>query len=138
MDQWPGCEVERRRVLRYLQEKKVSNPVVLSGDIHTNWANDLSPAPDQEGNPVATEFVGTSISSGGDGPQAPKDLDKLLADNPMVKFHNTERGYLTCTVDAKEWRTDFRTLPYVTRPGAPVNTRATMVVESGRAGAKKA
>ncbi|NJN47937.1 MAG: penicillin-binding protein 2 [Candidatus Competibacteraceae bacterium] len=34
------------------------------------------------------------------------------------------------------WRTDFRTVPYVRRPGAPLNTRASFVVESGRAGAK--
>ncbi|MEV0695356.1 hypothetical protein [Streptomyces sp. NPDC050388] len=32
------------------------------------------------------------------------------------------------------WTTDFRVVPYVTRPGAPVSTRATYVVENGRPG----
>jgi alkaline phosphatase D len=139
MDQWPGYEVERRRVLRFLHDRKIANPVVLAGDIHTNWANNLiADFDDLDSRTVATEFVGTSISSGGDGLAVPKDLDKLLAENPFVRFHNAERGYLRCDVDAKVWRTDFRTVPYVVRPGAPVATRASFVVESGRAGATRA
>jgi alkaline phosphatase D len=49
-----------------------------------------------------------------------------------VKFHNAERGYVRCEVTPRQWRTDFRTVAYVTRPGAPLQTRATFVVESGR------
>jgi alkaline phosphatase D len=139
MDQWPGYEVDRRRVLKFLHERKVANPVVLTGDIHTNWANDLIADFDElGGRVVASEFVGGSISSGGDGPRAPKDLDKLLADNPFVKFHNTERGYVSCEVTAKTWRSDYRTVEYISRPGAPLNTRASFVVEDGQAGPKPA
>jgi alkaline phosphatase D len=87
---------------------------------------------------VASEFVGTSISSGGDGVAVPKDLDKLYADNPFVKFHNAERGYLMCEVTPTLWRTDYRTVPYVAKAGAPLNTRATFVVESGMPGTRKA
>lgn len=139
MDQWPGYEAERRLLLKTLAERKISNPVVLAGDIHTNWANDLIADFDDLGSRVvASEFVGTSICSGGDGQPAPKDLDKLLADNPFVRFHNTQRGYVLCTVAPGEWRTDFRTLPYVTKPGAPLQTPASFVVESGRPGPRKA
>ena len=139
MDQWPGYEAERRALLKTFHQRKISNPVVLAGDIHTNWANDLiADFDDLNGRVVATEFVGTSISSGGDGAEAPKDLDKLLADNPFVRFHNTERGYVLCELGAKEWRTSFRTLPFVTKPGAPVRTRAAFVVEAGRPGAQRA
>jgi len=139
MDQWPGYEVERRRVLQFLHERKVANPVVLSGDIHTNWANDLiADFAGLNSATVASEFVGTSISSGGDGVAVPKDLDKLYADNPFVKFHNAERGYLMCEVTPTLWRTDYRTVPYVAKAGAPLNTRATFVVESGMPGTRKA
>jgi alkaline phosphatase D len=139
MDQWPGYEFERRALLRFLQERKVSNPVVLAGDIHTNWANDLVADFDGlGGRVVASEFVGTSISSGGDGTAAPKDLDRLLADNPFVRFHNAERGYVTCDVTPKLWRTQFRTLSYVLRPGSPIQTRAAFVVEPGRPGPRRA
>jgi alkaline phosphatase D len=137
MDQWPGYEAERRRVLKVLHERKIANPIALAGDIHTNWANDLIGDFDDLGSKtVATEFVGTSISSGGDGLPAPKDLDKLLADNPFVRFHNTERGYVVCEAGPKEWRTDFRTLAVVTKPGAALKTPASFVVEAGRPGAQ--
>ncbi|MBI3857226.1 MAG: alkaline phosphatase D family protein [Planctomycetes bacterium] len=139
MDQWPGYEFERRRLLKFLHERKIPNAVALSGDIHTNWANDLVADFDDLGSRiVATEFVGTSISSGGDGASRPKDLDLLLSDNPFVRFHNAERGYLKCELDAKTWRTDYRTVPFVLKPGAPLNTRASFVVEAGSPGLKPA
>jgi alkaline phosphatase D len=135
MDQWPGYEAERRRLITFLHDRKVPNVVALSGDIHTNWANDLIADFDDLGSRVvASEFVGTSISSGGDGLAAPKDLDRLLADNPFVRFHNAERGYLRCEIDSKAWRTDYRIVPFVVKPGAPVLTRASFVVEAGRPG----
>ena len=134
MDQWPGYEMERRAVLKYLHERKVANPVAFAGDIHSNWANELiADFDDLESKCVATEFVGTSISSGGDGAAVPKGHAELLKENPFVKFQNAERGYVTCEVTASEWRTDFKTGEYVSRPGATLNVRASFVVESGRA-----
>ena len=139
MDQWPGYEAERRQLLKYFAAKRAQNPVVIAGDIHTNWANELGPDYDDlRGAVVATEFVGTSLSSGGNGVAAPKDLDKLHSENPSVKFHNAERGYVSCTVTPKQWRSDFRTVEYVTRPGAPINTRASFIVEDGRPGLQRA
>jgi len=133
MDQWPGYEFERRRVLRHFLDRRVKNPVVLTGDIHTNWANELVVDFDGlDGRSVAVEFVGTAISSGGDGTAEPRNLEATLAENPFVKFHNAERGYVRCEVTPERWTTDYRTVPYVTRPGAPINTRATFTVESGR------
>jgi alkaline phosphatase D len=134
MDQWPGYEFERRRVLRHFHEARVSNPVVLTGDIHTNWANELDLHSDAPGRkPVGVEFVGTSITSGGDGIEKPAYLAELLAENPFVKFHNAERGYVLCDVSHDRWQAEFRTVPYVSRPAAPVNVRARFVVEPGRA-----
>jgi len=138
MDQWAGYEVGRRRLLRFLADAKISNPVVLTGDIHTNWVNDLRVNfDDQKTPPVGTEFVGTSITSGGDGGQTRKDTAGVLADNPFVKFYNAERGYVRCELTSQQWKTSFRVVPYVTRPGASCTTRATFVVENGRPGAHK-
>ena len=131
MDQWPGYEMERRALLDFFRDRKVSNPVVLTGDIHTNWANELYPGQDLVGNPVAAEFVGTSISSGGNGRQAPEKLDQLLSENPFVKFHNAERGYVSCEITPGAWKSHYRTVEYVTRPGAPLRTRATFALENG-------
>lgn len=139
MDQWPGYEFERRRVLKHFHDQQIKNPVVLTGDIHKNWANELIADFDQlDSKVVGTEFVGTSISSSGDGSEQPNGHDQILAENPFVKFFNGERGYVRCELTPETWRTDYRTVPYVTRPGAPIKTRASFVVESGRPGLNRA
>jgi alkaline phosphatase D len=139
MDQWPGYEIDRRKVLKFLGERKISNPVVLAGDIHSNWANELLTDFDNlESKSVATEFVGTSISSSGDGTNNPKNLEQTYSENPFVKFHNAERGYVRCEINAKEWRTDYKTVEFVSKKDAPLNTRRSFVVESGHAKLQKA
>lgn len=138
MDQWSGYDVARNRLIGFLNDRKVPNPVVLTGDIHKNYVNDLLLDFDEpESNPVATEFVATSISSSGDGSQKAAYTDKMLAENPFVKFHNGERGYVSCTVTPDEWRSDYRVVEYVSRRGAPLITRASFAVEHGQPGAKR-
>lgn len=132
MDKWTGYEFERRRLIRRFRDRPIKNPVVLSGDIHCNWANELVPDFDRpDAGPVAVEFVGTSISSGGNGAETRKNTASILAENPFVKFFNDERGYLFTELTPDTCRTDYRTVPYVTRRGAPLHTRASFVVESG-------
>ncbi|WP_164100420.1 alkaline phosphatase D family protein [Candidatus Laterigemmans baculatus] len=139
MDQWAGYELPRRRLLSYLAEQRISNPVVLTGDIHSNWVNDLKLDFDDANAPtVATEFVGTSITSGGDGRDQAPETPQLLDENPFVKFYNAQRGYVRCTVTPDAWTSDFQIVPYVTRPGAPLETRATFEVQAGRPGAEQA
>ncbi len=134
MDKWSGYEFERRRMLRHFRDRRVANPVVITGDIHCNWANELATDFDTpEAPPVGVEFVGTSITSGGDGGDHGKySSPEMLAENPAVKYFNNERGYVRCEVTPGQWRTDYRTVPYVSRPGAPLQTRASFQVESGR------
>jgi len=137
MDQWPGYAYERGQLLTFLQERRVSNPVVLTGDIHSNWVNDLRVDDRKPELPVvATEFVGTSISSGGNGTRQPKNLKELLEENPCVRFYNAQRGYVRCTVTPTAWRSDFQVVEEVTKPGAPIVTRASFVVEAGKPGAR--
>jgi alkaline phosphatase D len=139
MDQWSGYDVARKRLLSFLADRKVSNPVVLTGDIHSNWVNDLKLDFDRPEEPtVATEFVGTSISSSGNGADKPNGHSEVLAENPFVRFYNAERGYVSCTITPREWRSDYQVVEEVTRPGAPLVTRASFVVENGRPGAKQA
>jgi alkaline phosphatase D len=133
MDKWSAYEFERRRFLKHLHDARVANPVVITGDVHHNSANELIADFDRlDSRSVATEFVGTSIASGGDGEDQPERLKTLLSENPFVKFQNYQRGYVRCEVTPKSWRTDFRTIPFITKPNAPITTRATFVVESGR------
>ncbi|MBL8829060.1 MAG: alkaline phosphatase D family protein, partial [Planctomycetaceae bacterium] len=135
MDQWPGYEANRQRVLRYFAEHPGKNPIAIAGDIHCNWANNLQVNADDEHSPVvATEFVGTSISSGGNGAEQRKDTPEVLKENPFVKFFNDERGYVLCNITPQHWTTHYRTVPFVDKPHAPLNTRASFLVEAGRPG----
>jgi alkaline phosphatase D len=136
MDQWPGYEVNRRRLLAFFEEAAVRNPVVITGDIHSNCANDLT-LPDG-GATVATEYVGTSISSGGNGSPRSDYARAMLSENPFVKFYNAQRGYVRCTLSPELWQTDFQVVERVTTPGAPLVTRAQFVTESGRPGVQSA
>ncbi len=136
MDQWAGYEVARKRLLNFLGTRKITNPVVLTGDIHSNWVNDLKVDFDRDDDPVvATEFVGTSISSGGNGSRDLEPVEKMLAANPFTRFYNRERGYVSCTVTPTQWQSDYQVVEYIDRPGAPLITRSAFVVESGRPGA---
>jgi alkaline phosphatase D len=139
MDQWSGYEEARKRVLKALAERRTLNPVVLTGDIHSNWVCDLKAdfsRPDSD--IVGTEFVGTSITSGGDGADMVPAVEKYLPENPHVKFYNSQRGYVSCTVTPKQWQSEYRVLSHVSRPGSPISTRAKFVVENGRPGAQRA
>jgi alkaline phosphatase D len=139
MDQWPGYAHERIQLVKFLAERRVRNPVVLTGDIHSNWVNDLRADDRQHDSPVvATEFVGTSISTGGNGYDKARNQDRLLADNPGVKFHNAQRGYVRCTISPRVWRSDYQLLEQVTQPGAIAMTKASFVIEAGKPGATRA
>jgi len=139
MDQWSGYEMERRAVLRAFEDLKVSNPVVLTGDIHSHWANDLSPDPLRPDGPAtASEFVCSSITSKGNGTDHPKGQEAMLTENPFVKFQSDQRGYVSCVIDGKSWTSHFRNVEIVTEKGAPVKTPASYVVENGKAGVVRA
>lgn len=142
MDQWSGYDIGRRRLLDFLATRQVPNPIVLTGDIHSNWCNDLLvDFDDRSARPVAVEFVGTSITSSGDGdtsPERAKLVDAVKAENPFVKFQNSLRGYVECAVSPGEWRSDYQVVEYVTRPGAPLVTKASFAVQAGVPGVQAA
>jgi alkaline phosphatase D len=117
----------------------VRNLVVITGDRHQNYAWDLKRDYADPSSPtVATEFVGTSITSGGDGADMNDDGVKFMAANPHMKFFNAQRGYVRVNVNRDRWQSDFRVLPFVQQPGAPVATRASFVVEDRVPGVQEA
>lgn len=139
MDQWPGYEMERREIIQHIGANPASNPVVLTGDIHANYVNDLQVnSADPKSPVVATEFVGTSISSGGDGPKTPKNISEFYAENPFVKLHDIQRGYVSCEVTPTQWKSHFRIIETVRKPTSPMTTLRSFVVEAGKPGAQEA
>lgn len=138
-DPWDGYIANRNRVLGGARAAGVENLVVITGDRHQNYASNLLLDYDDPGSPVVgTEFVGTSITSGGNGSDMTAGGRTVLEANDHVKFFNNQRGYVRVRLDRDQWASDFRVIPYVDRPGAPVSTRATWAVESGRPGVQLA
>jgi alkaline phosphatase D len=136
MDKWDGYVAPRNRLMRFLHEARPSNPLVVTGDIHSNWVADLKTDYDEPVSAVVgTEIVGTSITSGGDGNDNPF---ASAAANPHIKFFSARRGYVKVTLTPDRCTADFRQVPFVSRRGAPIETRASFVVENGRPGAQPA
>jgi alkaline phosphatase D len=125
MDAWDGYTASRQRIFDGLVQRKVPGVFVIAGDTHTNYADDLKLNFDDESSPtIGVEFVGTSISSGGDGEDTNPDRAVDLAANPHIKLANEQRGYVTCELDRNQVRADFKVLPYISRPDAPIGVRA--------------
>ena len=62
-DKWDGYPEARGRITRFLRDAKPRNPVVLSGDVHAAMVNDVTVDNTPDGEVVATELLGSSISS---------------------------------------------------------------------------
>ena len=136
MDKWDGYVAARERLLRSFREM-ASHPVVVTGDVHSSWVADLkADFADASSPTLATEFTGTSMSSGGDGSEG--SVERIQALNPHVKFYNGRRGYVRVTMTPDACRADYRLLPFVSKPGAPIETRASFVVEHARKGVQRA
>ena len=139
MDQWPGYEVSRRRLLQFFHDRKIPNPVVLTGDINLNWVNDLQLNFEDPSSPlVGTELVGTAMTSGGNGGNVILEYERAAMQNDFVRWYNSNRGYVTCDLTPQAWTTHFRTTPFVDKPDSPIETKASFVIESGKPGAKQA
>ena len=134
MDQWSGYPAALDRLSGAIAAHARHRAIAITGDIHSNWVNELRARYDRPEAPViGAEFVGTSISSGGDGRDAsPGWNDDTRAENPHALWHNARRGYVICDFTPSEVRTHYRVVPFVTKPGAPVQTASSWRVQAGR------
>ncbi|MFB3168382.1 alkaline phosphatase [Neobacillus sp. 179-C4.2 HS] len=138
MDSWDGYPAARQRITDFVAGNNINNVIVLTGDVHASWASNLTTDYNKPESPIfGAEFVGTSITSGGDGSDWRADTAKSLADNPHIKFFNNYRGYVRCRVTPEQWRADYRVVPFVTEQGADISTRASFVFEKDQQGLKE-
>jgi alkaline phosphatase D len=132
MDQWDGYVAARQRITNFLEQRRPSNPIVISGDIHSSWAHNIKTSyADPSSATVGVEFVGTSISS--DFPVAlVAPVAAALPDNPhTVFFDGFHRGYVRCTVTPGSWSTEFRAVPTILDERAEAFTLASFAVLDG-------
>jgi alkaline phosphatase D len=114
-DPWDGYEAARQRVYQTIVDNGITDVVVLTGDIHTSWANELTPNPVDAAvydpatgdGAVAVEFVTPGITS----PGLPVDqatIDLLLGINQHVKWVELDhRGYMTIDVTSERVHCDW-------------------------------
>ena len=104
--------------------------MVSTGDAHIH-AVGVVPMRDDEldGPAAATEFLATSISSGGDGsPNLDEKGRRLVADNPHIDLLNQQRGYQTFDITPTEWRTAVKVMDKVQSKGGRLSTLARYAV----------
>ncbi|SNT26921.1 alkaline phosphatase D [Noviherbaspirillum humi] len=133
-DGWDGYPAARQRLFESMRRHQPSNPVMLSGDVHTFYAAELRPdfnRPSGDGNPViATEFCGTSVTSSS-RPQA--RTERHLVDNPHIRYGRSDkRGYMLMDVSPARIEVRFQALDNVRRADSSQKTIASFVVEDGR------
>lgn len=144
VDQWDGFRTERARILDAVSA--VTNVVVLSGDLHGNYAATLRPDfDDPEGSATAVELTVTGISS----ISLQEQLDTLTATEPMLAetgldqvthlfdgnlqttgphfayANSSAYGYAVIELDGTELRARFEEIERVVDPDDP-GARATV------------
>ena len=113
-DCWQGYPRERRELLRHIRRRRIEEVVFVTGDIHTFVAGDVR-VDNDDTRPVATEFVGGSVTSAGLGeggggilpgadpynPRTPDAvIDVLRSNNPWAvdaDFDHHGYGLVTAT-----------------------------------------
>ncbi len=108
-DQWDGYAYERQQLLDHVVNNNIENFVVLTGDIHTSWVNDI-PHNNYNGSnctgSAGVEFVVTSVTSPG-SPIGVTDFIIQTSNSHNQYFELTEHGYGILDVNKQRTQFDF-------------------------------
>jgi len=109
LDSWDGYPAARDRLLALFKSEK-ARPIVLAGDSHSFWVNQVFETDAASGPVIAAELGATSITSPGAGdflPDLPLNeaFDKT---NPEVMFTDqSAKGFVKLTLTRTEARADL-------------------------------
>jgi alkaline phosphatase D len=117
-DMWDGYPASRAALFDQLRTERVSDTVILTGDIHSAWAADLTSDPfsadyvaDTGAGSVAVELVTTSVTSpGARGTDSEIEArERAIIENlPHIHYVNLRRhGYLLVDLDAQRVRAEW-------------------------------
>jgi alkaline phosphatase D len=147
-DQWDGYQPARDRVYDVIKggngQPAVNNVVVLTGDIHSSWAADLTQDPNNANvasggyNPAtgegsrAVEFVGTSITSPGVADPTGAIANSLKPANPHFKYINLDkRGYMLVDITHQRALAEWWFVDTVAAPSSTEIFGVAYATESG-------
>ncbi|WP_026208060.1 alkaline phosphatase D family protein [Catelliglobosispora koreensis] len=133
MDKWDGYTASRARIQNGWVQRQTRNPVVLTGDVHQHWANDLkADYGSANSRVIGAELITTSVSSVGD--EALSTEIPNGAANPHIKFFGRTRGYVRTTISPSQIQADFRRVSQVGEHGATATTLKSFVILDGQPG----
>ncbi|MBI5916087.1 MAG: alkaline phosphatase D family protein [Bacteroidetes bacterium] len=123
LDRWDGYPAERQRIFDFFYKNDLKNIVVITGDVHTSWAFDLTADPldpdvyDRKTGKgvVGAEFVTPSITSFNFDEVVPKIVAceakrrfKKKKNNPHLRYNDlTRHGYFTLTLTQERAQADW-------------------------------
>ncbi len=141
MDQWDGYPSEREEILDFIEEKEINNMVILTGDIHSSWANEVyRHSPLLTGGvfeePLAAEFVTTSITSPGFPDGAAELVSSVLpAVNPHIKYTDLKnKGFILIDVTRERTQAEFyyaKDISLAENSGIEMDKIKTLAVQNG-------
>jgi alkaline phosphatase D len=107
LDQWHGYPESRARLLSFFKDSGVKDIVVLTGDIHSSWANDLVTNPNDAAaydpatgrGSLGVEFVTPAITSPGIPDPFLPFVESARPINPHIKYVDpVKRGFIILDV----------------------------------------
>ena len=128
-DQWDGYQADRNRLFALMADNDIANVVVLTGDIHSSWAHELTPDPNnplvynpgiagvaESTGSLGVEYVVPSVTSPGfeQIPTFPTTNDAVFVPNPQLKyFEGTRRGYCVLDITPARFQCEWYYVPQI-------------------------
>ena len=110
-DQWNGYPVGRRRLMDRIRDAGIENLVVVTGDVHSSWAMDVTQDDDSYDRGTGTgalgvEFVAPGVTSPSEIP--PELAQGFIRDSPHIWYADSEnRGYFVLDVREEKVQADW-------------------------------
>jgi alkaline phosphatase D len=142
LDQWDGYRPARQRLFDGIRDNGVNNLVVLTGDIHTSWANELTANPWDPGtyNPgtgagvAGVEFVTPAVTSAGilNPVEAAQTAAFVRSVSPHMKYAElNKRGYVLLDLDHERVQAEFWHVATVDAASRQETMAAAFINEAG-------
>lgn len=141
-DQWDGYPMSRDNIFSHIETQGIDNLIVVTGDIHTSWASELTTDPNNPliYNPITgagslgVEFVTPSVTSPGieDPTQAAALEAAAPIFNPHIKFVElSNRGYAVVDVTPERVQCDWYFVSTIRRRGGDQSFAKGFTVAAG-------
>lgn len=132
-DQWDGYPAARTRIADHILGNNIDNFVVLTGDIHTSWANDLPTSNYNSSNgngSFGVEFITPSVTSPALQFSIPSSLIKIA--NPHIKYIDTsEKGYFMLDINKSRTQAEWYFINTILNKNTSTTHTTSYYVNSG-------